>query len=70
MVCYKADYDEVLRLAGDGVNHDALVSGDLSDWLKWKYKAYHETGDKGNVLTSWPDITFSGVAYEEKRNTH
>ena len=32
----KADYDEVLRLAGDGVNHDAKYAGLVSDWHKWK----------------------------------
>ncbi len=64
----KADYDEVLRLAGDGVNHDAKYAGLVSDWHKWKYKAYHEIGDKVNELQLARHF-FSRVAYGAKRNT-
>lgn len=62
----KADYDEVLRLAGDGVNHDAKYAGLVSDWHKWKYKAYHEIGDKVNELQLARHFFFKGGIWGEK----
>ena len=62
----KADYDEVLRLAGDGVNHDAEYAGLVSDWHKWKYKAYHEIGDKINELQLARHFFFKGGRWGEK----
>ena len=62
----KADYDEVLRLAGDGVNHDAKYAGLVSDWHKWKYKAYHEIGDKVNELQLARHFFFKGGRWGEK----
>ena len=62
----KADYDEVLRLAGDGVNHDAEYAGLVSDWHKWKYKAYHEIGDKVNELQLARHFFFKGGIWGEK----
>ena len=62
----KADYDEVLRLAGDGVNHDAEYAGLVSDWHKWKYKAYHEIGDKANELQLARHFFFKGGRWGEK----
>lgn len=56
----KADYDEVLRLAGDGVNHDAEYAGLVSDWHKWEYKVYHEIGDKKNKLKLARHFFFTG----------
>lgn len=64
----KADYDEVLRLAGDGVNHDAKYAGLVSDWHKWKYKAYHEIGDKVNELQLARHFFFKGGTWGEKGN--
>lgn len=46
----KGDYDEVLRLAKDGVNHDAEWAGLVSDWHKWEYKVYRKIEDKDNTL--------------------
>lgn len=62
----KADYDEVLRLAGDGVNHDAEYAGLVSDWHKWEYKAYHEIGDKVNELQLARHFFFEGGRWGEK----
>lgn len=45
-----ADYDEVLRLSIDGVNHDSEYSGLVNDWYEWQYRAYHKTGDRENQL--------------------
>ena len=64
----KADYDEVLRLARDGVNHDTKYIGLVSDWHKWEYKAYHEIGDKDNELQLARHFFFGGRD-GEKRNT-
>lgn len=62
----KTDYDEVLRLAKDGVNHDADYAGLVSDWHKWEYKAYHETGDKNNELQLARYFFFGGGRWGEK----
>lgn len=66
MAWNKADYDEVLRLAGDGVNHDAEYAGLVSDWHKWEYKAYHEIGDKVNELLLARHFFFKGGRWGEK----
>lgn len=50
MAWNKGDYDEVLRLAKDGVNHDAEWAGLVSDWHKWEYKVYRKIDDKDNTL--------------------
>lgn len=62
----KTDYDEVLRLAGDGVNHDAAYAGLVSDWHKWEYKAYQEIGDKDNEQRLTRHFFFKGGRWGEK----
>ena len=62
----KADYEEVLRLAGDGVNHDAEYAGLVSDWHKWEYKVYHKIGDKNNELQLARHFFFDGGRWGEK----
>ena len=62
----KTDYDEVLRLAKDGVNHDADYAGLVSDWHKWEYKVYHEIGDKNNELQLARYFFFGGGRWGEK----
>lgn len=62
----RANYDEVLRLAGDGVNHDTEYAGLVSDWHKWEYKAYHEIGDKANELQLARHFFFKGGRWGEK----
>lgn len=62
----KADYEEVLRLAEDGVNHDAEYAGLVCDWHKWEYKAYHEIGDKDNELRLTRHFFFKGGRWGEK----
>lgn len=61
----KADYHEVLKLAGDGVNHDAEYAGLVSDWHKWEYKAYHKIGDKVNELQLARYFFFEGGRWDE-----
>lgn len=62
----KTDYDEVLRLAGDGVTHDAELAGLVSDWHKWEYKVYREIGDKNNELQLARYFFFGGGRWGEK----
>lgn len=46
----KSDYDEVLRLAKDGVIHDEEYVGLVDDWHKWEYKVYRKVNDKNNQI--------------------
>lgn len=62
----KTDYDEVLRLAKDGTNHDAEYAGLVSDWHKWEYKVYHEIGDKNNELQLARYFFFTEYRWGEK----
>ena len=62
----KTDYDEVLRLAVDGVNHDAEFAGLVSDWREWEYKVYREIGDKNNELRLARYFFFGGSRWGEK----
>lgn len=62
----KTDYSEVLRLAKDGVNHDADYAGLVSDWHKWEYKVYHEIGDKNNELQLARYFFFASSRWGEK----
>lgn len=62
----KSDYDEVLRLAKDGINYDAGYAGLVNDWRKWEYKVYREIGDKDNELQLSRYFFFGGNRWGEK----
>lgn len=62
----KDDYEEVLRLAKDGVNHDAEWAGLVSDWHKWEYKAYCKINDKDKSLQLARHFFFSGGRWGEE----
>lgn len=62
----KGDYEEVLRLATDGVSQDAKYAGLVSDWYKWQYKVYRETGDKDNQLRLAKHFFFKGGRFGAK----
>ena len=62
----KADYEEVMRLTQDGVNHDAEYAGLMSDWYKWQYMVYREIGDKDNELKLARHFFFKGGRWGEK----
>lgn len=62
----KADYDEVLRLANDGINQDSDYAGLLNDWHKWEYKVYHAKGDRTNELQLARYFFFKGDRWDEK----
>ena len=62
----KADYDEVIRLTQEGVNHDTEYAGLVSDWYKWQYRVYREIGDKDNELKLARYFFFKGGRWGEK----
>lgn len=62
----KADYDEALRLAKDGVDHDSEYAGLVSDWHKWEYRVYREIGDKENTLKLARYFFFNGGRWGER----
>ncbi len=60
------NYDEVLRLANEGVNHDAKWTGLVSDWHKWEYKVYCKIGNNANAIQLARYFFFRGYGWEEK----
>lgn len=46
----EGNYDEVLRLAKEGVSHDSERSGLVNDWHQWELKTYLHRNDKENTL--------------------
>lgn len=62
----KSDYDEVLRLAQDGVVHDAEHAGLLNDWHKWEYKVYRQTKNRDKELELARYFFFNGSGWGEK----
>lgn len=60
------DYEEVLRLATDGVSQDSKYAGLVSGWHKWQYKVYRETGGKDNQLQLAKHFFFKGGRFGDK----
>lgn len=60
------DYNEVLRLAKDGVRHDSELAGLVSDWRKWELKVYKVTNDRDNTLELSKYFFFDGERRGEK----
>lgn len=60
-----SDYEEVLRLAKDGLSQDADYAGLVSDWRKWEYMVYHAIGDKKNELILARHFFFKGGRWGE-----
>lgn len=56
----EANYDEVLRLAKEGVTHDTEWVGLVSEWHKWEYQVYCHIGDKDNTLRLARHFFFNG----------
>lgn len=54
------NYDEVLRLAKEGIAHDAEWAGLVSDWREWEYRVYSHIGDKDNTLQLAKYFFFKG----------
>ena len=64
-----SDYEEVLRLAKDGLSQDADYAGLVSDWHEWEYKVYRAIGDKDNQLRLARHFFFKGGRWGEKEFT-
>lgn len=60
------DYDEVLRLAKDGVEQDSKWDGLMTDWREWEFRAYRQKGDNANVLRLARHFFFRGFRFGEK----
>ncbi|MDE6410264.1 MAG: hypothetical protein K2K81_08530 [Muribaculaceae bacterium] len=64
-----SDYEEVLRLAKDGLSQDVDYAGLVSDWHEWEYKVYRAIGDKDNQLRLARHFFFKGGRWGEKEFT-
>ena len=64
-----SDYEEVLRLAKDGLSQDADYAGLVSDWHEWEYKVYRAIGDKDNQVRLARHFFFKGGRWGEKEFT-
>lgn len=62
----EGNYNEVLRLAKDGVAHDAKLLGLVSDWHKWELKVYRHKNDNANTLKLARHFFFEGGRFGEK----
>ena len=62
----EANYDEVLRLAKEGVTHDTEWVGLVSEWHKWEYQVYCHIGDKDNTLRLARHFFFNGGRWEDR----
>ena len=65
----KGDYDEVLRLAKDGVSHDSEYKGLVNEWHKWELKTCRHRNDKANTLELSRYFFFEGGRLGEKEYT-
>ncbi len=61
-----ADYQEVLQLAKEGVDHDAELADLVSDWHKWEYQVYRRIGDNDNSLRLARYFFLNGGLWGEK----
>lgn len=62
----EADYDEVLRLAKEGIAHDTEWAGLVSDWRKWEYQVYCHIRDKDNTLRLAKHFFFNGSRWRDR----
>ena len=62
----EANYDEVLRLAKEGVAHDTEWAGVVSEWRKWEYQVYCHIGDKDNTLQLARYFFFNGSRWGDR----
>lgn len=60
------NYEEVLRLAKEGVAHDSELLGLVSDWHKWELKVYRQIGDKANILRLSRHFFFEGGGWGQR----
>ena len=62
----EVNYDEVLRLAKEGVTHDTEWAGLVSEWHKWEYQVYCHIGDKNNTLRLARHFFFNGGRWGDR----
>lgn len=62
----EANYDEVLRLAKEGITHDTEWAGLVSEWHKWEYQVYCHIGDKDNTLRLARHFFFNGGRWGDR----
>lgn len=60
------NYDEVLRLAREGVAQDSEWPGLVSNWYKWEFKVCRHNNDKENILRLARYFFFNGGNFGEK----
>lgn len=63
------DYDEVLRLAKDGLTHDAKYAGLIEDWHRWEFKVHSLRNDKENILRLSRIFFFNNCGWGEREFT-
>lgn len=44
------DFDEVLRMAKDGIDHDSQYAGLVSEWREWELRVYLKQNKQQNIL--------------------
>lgn len=59
-------FDEVLRLAKEGITHDSEYKGLVNEWHKWKLMTYRHKNDKANTLKLARYFFFEGGRFGEK----
>lgn len=60
------NYEEVLRLAKDGVTHDSQLRGLVNEWHKWEFKTYRHKNDNDNTLKLAKYFFIEGGGFGEK----
>lgn len=66
MVWDEGNYEEVLRLAKDGITHDSEMIGLVKEWHKWELQTYRHKNDKPNTLRLARYFFFEGGRFGEK----
>lgn len=62
----EGNYEEVLRLAKEGIAYDAKYIGLVSEWHKWELKVYCHKNDNANILKISRYFFFEGGRFGEK----
>ena len=62
----KGDYDEVLRLAEEGVSRNSEYIGLVDCWYKWELMVYRHNNDRANILKISKYFFLHGGLLDEK----
>lgn len=62
----EGDFEEVLRLAKDGIAHDSELIGLVKEWHKWEFKTYRHKKDNANTLKVSQYFFFEGGGFGER----